>query len=194
MNEPNNTSWEELDKVWRNQIQEQEDEVPNGLWEKIETRLDKQEVRPMWTRIRMSPWTWSAAAVITILIGLNWNQSPQEENENPRIVESKTKPTTTEPIILTSEEETVVAIPTKSRINRESLASSIIEKLPNIETPEMEEAREPIVSMAPKQEEAEEIWVRVDIEPVAEKTKPVVVAYQEENTQPKQKKSGLGRF
>jgi hypothetical protein len=58
----------------------------------------------------------------------------------------------------------------------------------------MEEARAPIASVAPKEEESEEIWVRVDIDPVKENAKPVSVAYQEEPEQPKQKKSGLGRF
>jgi hypothetical protein len=193
MNEPNNTSWEELDKVWRKKIQDQADDVPANLWDKIETRLDEQQVRPMWTRIRMSPWTWSAAAVITILIGLNWNQGKQEEKVNPLVVESKTKPTPSETIKLPSDVETIVAIQAKPTIMRESLAPTIIEKLPAVEKQVMEEAKEPIAAVAPKQEVSDEIWVRVDIDPVEQKAEPIAVAYQE-NDQPAQKPRKLGRF
>ncbi|MHA8106775.1 hypothetical protein [Aquirufa sp. 5-AUSEE-100C1] len=194
MNEPNNTSWEELDKVWRKKIQEQADDVPANLWDKIETRLDEQQVRPMWTRVRMSPWTWSAAAVIAILIGLNWDQSMPEEKGNTLVVESKIKPSFSEPIHLPADVEELITTQVKPSVVRESLAPSVIEKLPNVETQVMEEARAPIASVAPKEEESEEIWVRVDIDPVKENAKPVSVAYQEEPEQPKQKKSGLGRF
>jgi hypothetical protein len=194
MNEPNNTSWEELDKVWRKKIQDQADDVPANLWDKIETRLDEQQVRPMWARVRMSPWTWSAAAVIAILIGLNWDQSMPEEKGNPLVVESKIKPSSSEPIHLPADVEELTTTQAKPSVVRESLAPSVIEKLPNVETQVMEEARAPIASVAPKEEESEEIWVRVDIDPVKENAKPVSVAYQEEPEQPKQKKSGLGRF
>ena len=193
MNEPNNTSWEELDKVWRKKIQDQSDEVPSNLWDKIETKLDEQEVRPMWTRIRLSPWTWSAAAVISILIGLNWNQSPQEEKGIPLVVESKTKPTTLESIPLPSDVDAIVSTKVKLTIDQEPSAPSVIEKLPNLESPVVEEAKEPIAAVAPKQENDEEIWVRVDIDPVEEKAMPVAVAYRE-NEPPKQKQRGLGRF
>lgn len=195
MNEPNNTSWEELDKVWRNKIQEQVDEVPDGIWDKIETRLDEQHVRPMWTRVRMSPWTWSAAAVIAILIGLNWDQSIPEEIEKPLAVHSNTKPASATPLHSPSEhqETPVVAVSTTIEAS-ESFVPAIVEKLANTETQVMEEAKEPIASVAPKEAESEEIWVRVDIDPVKENAKPMSVAYQEETEQPKQKKSGLGRF
>lgn len=195
MNEPNNTSWEELDKVWRNKVQEQVDEVPDGIWDKIETRLNDQPVRPMWTRVRMSPWTWSAAAVIAILIGLNWNQSIPEENEKPLAVLSNTKPASAAPLLSPSgdQETSFVAASTTTEAS-ELFVPTIVEKLPNIETQVMEEAKEPIASVAPKEEASEEIWVRVDIDPVQENAKPVSVAYQEESEQPKQKKSGLGRF
>lgn len=193
MNEPNNTSWEELDKVWRNKIQERVDEVPAGIWDKIETRLDEQQVRPMWTRVRMSPWTWSAAAVMAILIGLNWDQSMPEEKEKPLVVHSNTKPASSEPLHAASDEEMPVVAKSTHAKQKETLAPVILEKLPNVETQVMEEAQEPIASMAPKQEDTEEIWVRVDIDPVEEKAKPIAVAYQE-NVPNKQKKSGLGKF
>jgi hypothetical protein len=193
MNEPNNTSWEELDKIWRKKIQDQSDEVPSNLWDKIETKLDEQEVRPMWTRIRLSPWTWSAAAVITILIGLNWNQSPQEEKGSPLVVESKIKPTTLESIPLSSDAETIVSAQVRPTIDQEPSAPPVIEKLLNVDSPIAEEAKEPIAAVAPKQENDEEIWVRVDIDPVEEKAIPVAVAYRESEP-PKQKQRGLGRF
>ena len=193
MNESNNTSWDELDKVWRKKIHDQVDEVPVGLWDKIDTRLDQQELRPMWTRIRMSPWTWSAAAIIAIMIGLNWNQSAPEEKEMPLAVKSSTKPVTSEPLHLSSGGKTTVAVSAKTAVMKEPLAPVEIEKLPNVETQVMEEAKEPIASVAPKQEESEEVWVRIDIDPVEENAKPVVAAYQE-NAPQKPKQRVLGRL
>jgi hypothetical protein len=46
MKEPNNTSWEALEKAWQKQIQETSDEVPSRLWDELATRLDEKPARP----------------------------------------------------------------------------------------------------------------------------------------------------
>ncbi len=190
MKESNTNAWNKIDKVWSEKMQDRVEEVPAGLWDQIETRLDERAIRPFWTRVRMSPWTWSAAAILVILLGLNWNPNTTE-GEVKLATEAAFQKPIEGPAKMTYSTESVKMQKINNPIAHLAISTVTIEKAPNIETPVIETAQEPIAATAPKQDESEEIWVRVDIDPVVENTKPV--AYQELN-QPKPRQRGFGRF
>jgi hypothetical protein len=103
MKEPNNTSWEALEKAWQKQIQESNDEVPSKLWEELEARLDEKPARPMWTRVSLSPWTWSAAAILAIVIGINWESSTPTTQQT--VAQTKVQTPAKEQISVVAKEE-----------------------------------------------------------------------------------------
>ncbi|MEK6548005.1 MAG: hypothetical protein AABZ56_06785 [Bacteroidota bacterium] len=192
MKKPNTTSWEVLEKAWQKQIQEKEVEVPTDLWDRIEKRLDEKPVRPLWLQI--STWAWSAAAVLAIVIGLNWG------GDEPGQAHVKTKPkeipSANESANPSSINQVAVAAQPTAPHAREVLARSLV----SVEKPNSPEIAAPVQTEviakpneAKKQEEQEEIWVRVDINPVEEIATPIAVV-QQETFPTKKKKSLLGRL
>lgn len=191
MKEPKNTSWEALEKAWQKQIQESSDEIPSKLWEELAERLDEKPAIPLWTRVRLSPWTWSAAAILAIVVGLKWDSNipvqPKTTTEAkiqlPKLVEPPKMP------ILASSE----------RIS-EQHSEDIRKPEPNqLYTPAVEpgvevQEQQPLVAKAEaKPEQPEEVWVRIDINPAEENVKPAAVAQQEAPVLTK-KKTFLGRL
>lgn len=191
MNKSNITSWEALDKAWQKQIQEQSDEVPAGLWDQIDARLNEKPARPMWTRLSLSPWTWSAAAVLAVVIGMNWESgkpstvSVVANVENPKAVKQAIT------ITPAQKGQDVAQVMQRKRI--------IQNQVREINSPTLEQEVKPEVPIAPiakaeeKLEQVESIWVRIDINPIEENAKPPVVAQQEAPVITK-KKSFIGRL
>jgi len=191
MKKPNTTSWEVLEKAWQKQIQEKEVGVPTDLWDRIEKHMDEKPVRPMWLQI--STWAWSAAAVLAIVISLIWGGNDPDQ----ALVHSKPKeiPTVNQSSIPTAMNQEAVSQLTAPHA-KEVLARTLV----SVEKPNSPEIAAPIqtaiiakTTEAPIQEEQEEIWVRVDINPVEEIAKPVAFE-QQEAIPTKKKKSLLGRL
>jgi hypothetical protein len=177
MKEPKNTSWEALEKAWQMQIQEKSDDVPANLWEELSTRLDEKAVVPLWTRLRLSPWTWSAAAILAIAIGLNWPVNTPTHQKTLAAKESQV-PSMNELV-----ESPVLA--SIKRIPQQQSERNMNPELNQVYTPAVEPGvqltdQQPIVAQTePKPDLPEEVWVRIDINPVEEEVRPAVVAQQE---------------
>jgi hypothetical protein len=191
MKEPNNTSWEALEKAWQKQVQETSDKVPSNLWDELEAHLDEKPIRPLWSRLSLSPWTWSAAAILAVVIGINW------ENSTPATQQSVAQTKVLAPV---KEEAGIVAVQESHK------GVSLIETKPvevhysqGESIPALEQsivAQEPIEIIAKAEEkpaQAEEIWVRIDINPIEENAKPVEVAQKEAPVVTK-KKTLMGRL
>lgn len=191
MNKSNITSWEALDKAWQKQIQEQSDEVPAGLWDQIDARLNEKPARPMWTRLSLSPWTWSAAAVLAVVIGMNWESgkpstvSVVANVENPKAVKQAIT------ITPAQEGQDVAQEIQRKRIIQNHVRENNAPTLEQEVKPEVPIA--PIAKVEEKLEQAESIWVRIDINPIEENAMPTVVAQQEAPVITK-KKSFIGRL
>jgi len=192
MKKPNNTSWEALDKAWQKQIHDQADEVPAGLWDQINARLNEKPARPMWARVRLSPWTWSAAAVIAMVIGINWD-SNKPIPQQTLVAQTKVQVPTKEQIQINTEQER------PERVSRTQSKPAIVRHA-QVETTTAHE--QPVEMLVPnltigkaeeKSVQSEEIWVRVDIDPVEEIVTPVRVAKQAE-LPIKKKKTFVGRL
>lgn len=171
MKKPNNTSWEALDKAWQKQIREKEVDIPAGMWEQLENRLNKKPIKPLWIRINI--WTWSAAAVLAIIIGLNWESAPLSETKKnakitiPELIQAQpvTRVKQKNPnMVLTSRPKQVI----KKEV--ETIYSPALEQNMQLEAPMA------LSKVEEKSEQTEEIWVSVDINPINESTKPLLVA------------------
>jgi hypothetical protein len=191
MKEPKNTSWEALEKAWQKQIQETSDDVPANLWEELSTRLDEKAVVPLWTRLRLSPWTWSAAAMFAVAIGLNWPINTPTQQKTLAAKESQV------PRMNELVESPVLA--SIKRIPQQQSERNMNPELNQVYTPAVEPGvqltdQQPIVAQTePKPDLPEEVWVRIDINPVDEEVRPAVVAQQEIPVITK-KKTFLGRL
>lgn len=191
MKKPNNTSWEALEKAWQKQIQESSDEVPSKLWDKLSERLDEKPAVPLWTRVRLSPWTWSAAAILAIVVGINW------EIDTP--IQPKTTAKVDIPLPKLAEPTKIAdltSIEPRSEQHSKHIAKPEPEQLytPAVEPGVEIQEQQPIVAKAEaKQEQTEEVWVRIDINPVEENVKPVLVSQQDAPVVTK-KKTFLGRL
>jgi hypothetical protein len=191
MKEPNNTSWEALEKAWQKQIQESNDEVPSKLWEELEARLDEKPARPLWTRVSLSPWTWSVAAILAIVIGINW------ENSRPTAQQTVAQANVQAPV---KEQISVVAEEKRHElVSRIQTKPTIVSHTQEQTTPAIEQvvvSQEPNVTIAKAEEkpdQVEEVWVRIDINPVADIVKPTAVDQQDAPVVIK-KKTFIGRI
>ena len=191
MKEPKNTSWEALEKAWQKQIQETNDEVPSKLWGELSARLDEKAAVPLWTRLRLSPWTWSAAAILAIVVGINWDSNIPVQPKKTAEAEIQL-PKLNEPTKIAD----LASIEHKSEQQSEHIAKTEPNQLyipavePGVELPD----QQPIVAQKEaKPEQSEEVWVRIDINPVEENSKPVVQAQQEAPVVTK-KKTFFGRL
>lgn len=190
MKKPNNTSWEALEKAWQKQIQAQESEIPANMWERMEQRLDEKPVRPLW--LRMNTWVWSAAAVLAVIIGLNWEENvelPQHSNALQQAVSSEKKPR-----VSSNSSSLAVSEPiTKPKSTSNTLSNQAI--TPNAEPIVIQKDPQPLVAQAAKApEQPEEVWVRIDIDPVEETAKPISVAQREDVPVLTKKKTFVGRL
>ncbi|MHA8092937.1 hypothetical protein V7S78_10530 [Aquirufa regiilacus] len=190
MKKPNNTSWEALEKAWQKQIQAQESDIPANMWERMEQRMDEKPVRPLW--LRMNTWVWSAAAVLAVIIGLNWENNvemPQQSNTMQQAVGSETKPrVSSNAPVLASNEPITKPQPISNALSNQAITPAaepiVIQKDPQPQVAQAEKAPE----------QPEEIWVRIDIDPVEETEKPISVAQREDVPVLTKKKTFVGRL
>ncbi len=193
MKKPNNTSWEALEKAWQKQIQAQESDVPENMWERMEQRMDKKTIRPLG--FRMTPWVWSAAAVLALIVGLNWENNvdlPQHTKAITQTAGSTKRLSANTPTPILAAAAPVSKPTTKQPAQSE--ANQFV--TPSFQQPVIiPQEQQPVVAQAAKSpDQPEEIWVRIDINPIEETARPISVAQQEDVPVLTKKKTFVGRL
>jgi len=176
-------NWNSVEEKWREQLQNKSDDIPEGLWSRIEEKLDDKPVRRF-------PIYWAAAAMLLIAFGIGWNYNPApEEDIQVTKAEKSSAPvemadTEPSPLVLKVENSSVPTLKTSPpevvMAPATNPESNVIEQAPV----EIVVASTPIVEK--KSEPEEVIFVRLDIDPI-EEVKPAF-------TQQKRKKSLFGKI
>ena len=177
--------WNSVEEKWREQLQNKSEDIPEGLWSRIEERLEEKPSRRF-------PIYWAAAAMLLLALGLSWNWNPALEEgavEVTRVIE-KTEAPVEKAATYVSE---ALIVPTKAtestftkarfeRVSMEESPVNVVEESP----------KEEIVATVPatekKDESPEIVTVRLDIDPIEEEeVKPAF-------TQQKRRKSLFGKI
>lgn len=176
-------NWNSVEEKWREQLQNKSDDIPEGLWSRIEVKLDEKPVRRF-------PIYWAAAAMLLIAFGISWNYNPaSEEDIQVTKAEKSSSPvemaiTEPSPLVLVVENSSVPTLKSSPREVTMAPATNpeanVIEQAPA----EIVVASTPIVEK--KSEPEEVIIVRLDIDPI-EEVKPAF-------TQQKRRKSLFGKI
>lgn len=178
-------NWNSVEEKWREQLQNKSDDIPEGLWSRIEEKLDEKPVRRF-------PIYWAAAAMLLIALGLswNWNTAPEvEATEVTRVIEKTDEPL--EKGQKSVSEQIIVPIKsTESAFAKASFKPESIEESPISVV--VDSPKEEIVTTVPiiekKEESPEIITVRLDIDPILEEdVKPAF-------TEQKRRKSLFGKI
>ena len=180
-------NWNSVEEKWREQLQNKSEDIPEGLWSRLEERLEEKPTRRF-------PIYWAAAAMLLLALGLswNWNTAPEEGAvEVTRVIE-KTEPFgekvetfTAKPLIVTNKA-------TEPAFQKASSQPASDEAAPTMSIIE-ESVKEEVVATVPTIEKKEEqspeiVTVRLDINPIVEEeVKP-------DFTQQKRRKSLFGKI
>ncbi|UAJ13203.1 hypothetical protein [Aquirufa lenticrescens] len=180
-------NWNSVEEKWREQLQNKSEDIPEGLWSRIEERLEEKPTRRF-------PIYWAAAAMLLIALGLSWNwkTAPEEGSaEVTRVIEKTDIPVEK---VATSESETLI-VPIKATeptFQKASLQPASDGAAPITSVIE-ESVKEDVITMVPAIEKKEEqspeiVTVRLDINPIVEEeVKPAF-------TQQKRRKSLFGKI
>ncbi|MFM1780043.1 MAG: hypothetical protein RJB49_337 [Bacteroidota bacterium] len=165
--------WNSVEEKWREQLQNKSDDIPEGLWSRIEERLEEKPVRRF-------PIYWAAAAMLLIALGISWNWNTAPEDTRAVASEVNTPPTFSEsPVSQNVQEstETIASSPI-STVTVPSTADeqeSVLLSEPVI-TEEIKH-KEEVATVQPliesKAEQMEIVTVRLDIDPIQEEERPV---------------------
>ena len=182
-------NWNSVEEKWREQLSNKSEDIPDGLWSRLEERLpERLEEKPS----RRFPIYWAAAAMLLLALGLSWNWNPATKvgaAEVTRVIEKTNAPVEK---AATSVSEALI-VPTKAtestftkarfeRVSMEESPVNVVEESP----------KEEIVATVPatekKDESPEIVTVRLDIDPIEEEeVKPAF-------TQQKRRKSLFGKI
>ena len=179
-------NWNSVEEKWREQLQNKSDDIPEGLWSRLEERLEEKPSRRF-------PIYWAAAAMLLIALGLSWNWNSSPEQVTPEEVtpmakieksfspEVKADPTTAIPPIAEAH--------TPQKEANSSPATTILESpMVNAEEPQKEESVASMQSIVKTEVSPEIVTVRLDINPIVEKdVKPAF-------TEQKRRKSLFGKI
>jgi hypothetical protein len=165
--------WNSVEEKWREQLQNKSDDIPEGLWSRIEERLEEKPVRRF-------PIYWAAAAMLLIAVGLSWNWNATPEETRAVASEVTTVPTFSETPVSLSEQESTETL-TSSPISKVTVSSTSDEQAPVIQSePVLTEEiknKEEVAAAQPliesKAEPVEIVTVRLDIDPIQEEERPV---------------------
>jgi hypothetical protein len=177
-------NWNSVEEKWREQLQNKSDDIPEGLWSRIEERLEEKPVRRF-------PIYWAAAAMLLLALGLswNWNAVPEEtkvveKTEKTEVQQEKAAASVSEPLIVENKasEFTGGQASLKPALEVESPVATVIQESPKEEIV----ATVPIIEQ--KEDSQEIVTVRLDIDPIVEEeVKPAF-------TQQKRRKSLFGKI
>jgi hypothetical protein len=178
-------NWNSVEEKWREQLQNKSDDIPEGLWSRLEERLEEKPSRRF-------PIYWAAAAMLLIALGLSWNWNSSPEQVTPEEVtpmakieksfspEFKADPTTAIPPIAEAH--------TPQKEANSSPATILESPLVNAEEPQKEESVASVQSIVKTEESPEIVTVRLDINPIEEEdVKPAF-------TEQKRRKSLFGKI
>lgn len=180
-------NWNSVEEKWREQLQNKSEDIPEGLWSRIEERLEEKPTRRF-------PIYWAAAAMLLLALGLswNWNTAPEEDAiEVTRVIEKTDTPV--EKVTTSESEPLIVPIKaTEPTFQKASLPLTSNGATPVASVIE-ESVKEEVVATVPAIEKKEEqspeiVTVRLDIDPITEEdVKPAF-------TQKKRRKSLFGKI
>lgn len=182
-------NWDSVEEKWREQLQNKSDDIPEGLWSRIEERLEEKPVRRF-------PIYWAAAAMLLLALGLswNWNSAPEQVIPEETTVVAKAEKTDVpvEEIAASVSEPLIVPNKASESTFKKASEKPVSEVASSVATVIQESPKEEIVATTPvieKQDESPEILtVRLDIDPIVEEeVKPVF-------TQQKRRKSLFGKI
>lgn len=179
-------NWNSVEEKWREQLQNKSDDIPEGLWSRLEERLDEKPSRRF-------PIYWAAAAMLLIALGLSWNWNSSPEQVTPEEVtpmakieksfspEVKADPTTVIPPI-------AEAHTPQKKANNNPTTIRVESPMVNAEEPQKEESVASVQSIVKTEESPEILTVRLDINPIVEEdVKPAF-------TEQKRRKSLFGKI
>ncbi len=165
--------WNSVEEKWREQLQNKSDDIPEGLWSRIEERLEEKPVRRF-------PIYWAAAAMLLIAVGLSWNWNAAPEETRAVASEVTTAPANSEtPLSQNVQESTetiasspisTVTVPSTAD-QQESVLLSELVITEEIKHKEEVAAVQPLIES--KAEPEEVVTVRLDIDPIQEEERPV---------------------
>jgi len=181
--------WNSVEEKWREQLQNKSDDIPEGLWSRIEERLEEKPVRRF-------PIYWAAAAMLMLALGLSWtwNSTPEQVTPYETTVVAKTEKTVAPLEKIAASISEPLTVPNKASESTSTKASvkptSEVES--SVATVIQESPKEEIVTTVPvfeqKEESQEIVTVRLDIDPIVEEdVKPAF-------TQQKRRKSLFGKI
>ena len=178
--------WNSVEEKWREQLQNKSEDIPEGLWSRIEERLEEKPSRRF-------PIYWAAAAMLLLVLGLSWNWNPATEEgaaEVTRVIEKSEAPVEK---AATSVSEALM-VPTKA--TESTFAKASIQPASDVAVPvavvieesPRQETFASVPAMDKKEETPEIVTVRLDIDPIVEEdVKPAF-------TQQKRRKSLFGKI
>jgi hypothetical protein len=177
-------NWNSVEEKWREQLLNKSEDIPEGMWSRIEERLEEKPTRRF-------PIYWAAAAMLLLALGLSWTWNTAPEATTPLAKTEKMVAPLEKVETTIAEPSNVQSLPTESTLAKArfkpatevaSPIATVIEEAPKEETIAS-------VPMIEKQEEPQEILtVRLDINPVVEEEiKPAF-------TQQKRRKSLFGKI
>jgi hypothetical protein len=179
-------NWNSVEEKWREQLQNKSDDIPEGLWSRLEERLEEKPSRRF-------PIYWAAAAMLLIALGLSWNWNSSPEQVTPEEVtpmakieksfspEFKADPTTAIPPI-------AEAHTPQKKANNNPTTIRVESPMVNAEEPQKEESVASVQSIVKAEESPEIVTVRLDINPIVEEdVKPAF-------TEQKRRKSLFGKI
>lgn len=190
------TGWELLEQQWRNQLEQQQEALPDPLWDKLEQRLDAQENKKKGGFLSFSTLRWAAAASVVLLLGMFWMQQntaletapvlaqkevPTQKSTNrftgteQKVVQDKLEATALKKVEFASAKvkakkaiEGPVTLPLQIETKVENSVGAIREvQIDVARVPErVQEAKPELVAKPTEPMPAEELFVIVDVEPV----------------------------
>ena len=182
-------NWNSVEEKWREQLQNKSDDIPEGLWSRLEERLEEKPSRRF-------PIYWAAAAMLLMALGLSWKWNSLPEQVTPEKVttmakieksfspEVKANPTT---VILPSSPIAEATTPLQE-VNSSMSTVRMESPLVNTEEPQKEESVASVQSIVKTEESPEILTVRLDINPIVEEdVKPAF-------TEQKRRKSLFGKI
>jgi hypothetical protein len=166
-------NWNSVEEKWREQLQNKSDDIPEGLWSRIEERLEEKPVRRF-------PIYWAAAAMLLIAVGLSWNWKAAPEETRAVTSVATSAPSPSETPLSQSVEELTETLASNS-ISTVSVSSTSDEQeqvlLSEPVVPEEIKHKDEVAAVQPlvesKAELMEIVTVRLDIDPIQEEDRPV---------------------
>ena len=176
MKDEHKNTWEQIDARWRAQLGGKVEPAPEFNWKQLDD-VTSRPVVPLWRKVSLSPWSW--AAVLALSIGLNWQSVETEPTVLPVFASEKN-------VVIAPTEPLLVSQVEKQGIPNRHVAVEIKPDTPQqIPVPEIEVAKSVELPQETKSEEDEVILVRVDIDPIEEKSVTPVTEVIEKLVKPK---------